>query len=237
MTISKITDAHKKKSIEDWTVSIESALVSLLNSWRVWVATDELRALHIGFGTTNVELSISLLTNREPYLDEGGIKALSEPWPTADWRLTDIASEHAGFQDFLTWLSRQQNLHSDASKFDEKLGDLLFGIATSRVVLEQVSRFRNVHIPLPIRIESFESGQVADYLLPETLVQARAPAEDRSVLTKYLIDALKLEQKKRYKEAIHLLQSYLNTTPHEELARIAISQIEKMVAKQNDSLS
>jgi hypothetical protein len=66
------------KQLSDFRPMLESALREVLNNWRVWMGNDELRALHIGFDSTNTEISVSLLTDREPHLEEQKIEPLGD---------------------------------------------------------------------------------------------------------------------------------------------------------------
>ena len=144
-------------------------LLSTLNNWRVWLGDDELRAIHIGFDSTNTEIAISLLTDKEPYLAEHNIDPFDESnggWPTADWRLTCVnkSSKH-GFPDareLLDWMkteSRRLFDEPDAvekiSAMDDRLRGLFFSAATSEEIKSMLQRFRRVSRPLKIRVQNW----------------------------------------------------------------------------------
>jgi hypothetical protein len=230
LVIRRITDALKRDSVEDWLPPIESAFVSLLNNWRVWCGSDELRAFHIAFSVVNTELSVNFLTDREPYLIEDDVEPLGESWPTANWRLTDVADQHVGFSSFVAWLKKKATSQSASSKIDKDIHDFLFRIATSRSILEQISRFKSVQFPFPIKVESLDTRQVFDYSLPKRMERLQASSEERAELTKHLVESLRLEKAGKCGEAISLLKSYLEQSPHDELAHITQNQINKMLA-------
>jgi len=157
-----MTDSHNYAKV------FEDALTGLLNNWRVWCGNDEIRALHIGFDSTNTEVSVSLLTDREPYLEDDEIEPLGARWPTADWRLTNIneTSRH-GFPDaaeVLEWMEENADELSDEELilFNQKLKKMFFEIATGRAVLEQLAAFRNSSKSIKIRVEWFFDNEPLD---------------------------------------------------------------------------
>ncbi len=97
--------------IEKFKDIFESAFVGLLNNWRVWLGDDELRAIHIGFDSANTEISISLLTDREPYLDESDLSAFGQKWSTGNWRLSCVNATY-GHQfpdasEIMEWMEKK----------------------------------------------------------------------------------------------------------------------------------
>ena len=147
------------EDISEFRPRVEPALGGLLNHWRVWAGNDEIRALHIGFDSSNTEIAVSLLTDREPYLEEANMDPFGSRWPVADWRLCFLnASYRCRFpdvEDVLEWMEKQSRLleHEEVNALNEKLHALLFDIATGPKVRDELSRFRRVASPFKIRVE------------------------------------------------------------------------------------
>ena len=144
----------------------ESAIVLLLNNWRVWCGDDEIRALHIGFDSSNTEISISLLTDREPYLEEQGLDPLGDRWSVADWRLTRINDEWSSrdMDELLEWMKEKAKTLDDDQLmlFNRDLKSILFSVATSESISAQLARFRGLRKPLPVRVEWFFDNEPLD---------------------------------------------------------------------------
>ncbi|MCA9028233.1 MAG: hypothetical protein KDA86_23685 [Planctomycetaceae bacterium] len=151
----------------------------MLNSWRVWLGDDELRAVCIGYSCVNPEIDISLLTDDEPYLREQGIdgfsmshSSMADVWPTADWRLSRVNYHGTGVwhdgQKTLQWIG-DHDLDTDEQleELEHEVRELLIKIATSDEVLTMLSRYRKVSLPLPIRVTEFEVGNPFDYQMTE----------------------------------------------------------------------
>ncbi len=150
------------KNISEFSSNFEPALVGILNSWRVWAGNDEIRALHIGFDSSNTEIAVSLLTDREPYLEEQGLAPFEEPlWPVADWRLYGLnATASCQFPDaanVLDWM-RAQSKELDTESLEAlnlTLKRLLFEVGTSAAIRHELVRFRRVASPFRVRVAWF----------------------------------------------------------------------------------
>jgi hypothetical protein len=153
--------------LEQFRKGFVLALVGALNNWRVWMGDDELRALHIGFDCTNTEISLSLLTDREPYLDKSGIDPFQEPWPTADWRLTCVnhTTRHK-FPDaaeLMEWMKGQSDaltgndddLFEGSDRLNGAVKQFIFEAVTCTEVLRELRRFHRVAKPMRLRVEWF----------------------------------------------------------------------------------
>jgi hypothetical protein len=150
------------KDVSEFKSKFEPALRGILNSWRVWAGDDEIRALHIGFDSTNTEIAVSLLTDREPYLAEQGLAPLGEPrWPVADWRLCGLNETwHHPFPDaasVLDWMKAQSEvLDTDSLEaLNQTVKKMLFDVATGAVVRRELVRFRRIASPFRIRVVWF----------------------------------------------------------------------------------
>lgn len=147
--------------ISEFKQRLEPALGSLLNHWRVWTGNDEIRALHIGFDCANAEIAVSLLTDREPYLEEQRLDPYGKRWPVADWRLTFIQTtgqyRFPDAENVLDWMARESNrLDTDSlDAVNRTLKMLLFEVATGVLVRGELARFRRVASPFKVRIEWF----------------------------------------------------------------------------------
>jgi hypothetical protein len=143
----------------------EASLCSLMNKWCVWAGDDLIRAIQIGFDSCNTEICVSILTDREPYLQESGIDPFGQRWPTADWRLTDIASTYKDrfpdAKDLMQWM-RQNCEPSEGSVADEFEYSYAFNQMVKRYFAqvlsgpkfaEAVQRFRNVAPDIRLRVE------------------------------------------------------------------------------------
>lgn len=162
------------KGISEFKVRIEPAIQGILNNWRVWAGDDEIRALHIGFDSSNSEIAVSLLTDREPYLEERKLSPFGVRWPVADWRLYGLnASYRYKFpdaEDVLHWMHRQSEvLAPDAlTALNERLKEILFEIAAGAAIRDALSRFRRVASPFKVRVEWFfdDSPIDTEFTLP-----------------------------------------------------------------------
>lgn len=150
------------KDVSGFNSKFEPALVGILNNWRVWAGDDEIRALHIGFDSTNTEIAVSLLTDREPYLLEQGLEPLVDPhWHVADWRLCNLnATWHHRFPDaasVLDWMQAQSDVLDTESleAFNQAVKKMLFEVATGAVVRRELVRFRRIASPFRVRVEWF----------------------------------------------------------------------------------
>jgi hypothetical protein len=150
----------------------EPALRGLLNNWRVWSGNDQIRALHIGFDSTNTEIAVSLLTDREPYLDEQNLSPFGERWPVADWRLYGLNASYRhrfpGAEDVLEWMRLQSEQLSEPAltAFNTDLKGALFEIATGERVRQELARFRRVASPFKMRVEWFFDDKPLDAEFP-----------------------------------------------------------------------
>ena len=156
------------QDISEFRGRIEPAIQGILNRWRVWAGNDEIRALHLGFDSFNSEIAVSLLTDREPYLEERKLSPFGARWPVADWRLNGLnASYQYRFpdaEDVLDWM-RQQADSLDAeglTALNEHLKGILFEIATGAVIRSGLSRFRRVASPFKVRVEWFFGDDTLD---------------------------------------------------------------------------
>lgn len=159
------------KQLDDFRPMFELALVGLLNNWRVWFGEDELKAMHIGFDISNTEISVSLLTDREPYLEEQEMEPFDEPWPTADWRLTSVneTANHM-FPDIaplFDWLETQANAldEDELDDLNKNLKAFIFSVATNELVIARLKKFTNYSKPLKIRVASFFDSEPLDFEL------------------------------------------------------------------------
>jgi len=162
------------EDISEFRPRVEPALGGLLNHWRVWAGDDEIRALHIGFDMSNTEIAVSLLTDREPYLEESKTDPLGARWPVADWRLCYLNASYRyrfpDVEDVLEWMEQQCGLMEadELNVLNEELHTILFDIATGTVVRHELKRFRRVASPFKIRVEWWfgEAPRDAEITLP-----------------------------------------------------------------------
>jgi hypothetical protein len=150
------------KNVSEFKSNFEPALRGILNSWRVWAGDDEIRALHIGFDSSNTEIAVSLLTDREPYLEEQGLEPFKEPrWPVADWRLYAVNATYSyQFPDaasVLDWMKAQsEELDTESLEaLNLTLKKLLFEVGTSAAIRRELVRFRRIASPFRIRVAWF----------------------------------------------------------------------------------
>lgn len=169
---------------ERYRKTFEESLWGLLHSWSIWCGDDELRALHIGFDSSNTEISISLLTDREPGLTEQGIDPFKEscpPWAVADWRLFKInATYRHGWPDaaeLLDWMEENsRTLEVDEiDKMNQNLKQMFFEVATGNKIQEVLARFKRIANPLRIRVEWFFDDVTFD-------LEVQFPSNDRNTL-------------------------------------------------------
>jgi hypothetical protein len=161
------------KDISEFKARIEPAIGGILNNWRVWAGDDQIRALHIGFDSFNSEIAVSLLTDREPYLEECRLSPFGARWPVADWRLYGLNASHryrfADAEEVLHWMRQQAELlETEAlTALNEKLKEALFQVVTGPVIRSGLSRFRRVASPFKIRVEWFfdDAPMDAEYML------------------------------------------------------------------------
>lgn len=161
------------KDISEFSERMEPALRALLNRWRVWAGDDVIRALHIGFDATNAEIAVSLLTDREPYLEERRLSPFGMRWPVADWRLYGLNASFryrfADVEEVLDWMRLQSGLPDAAAVtvLNEKLKAILFEVATGPKIREELRRFRRVDSPFKLRVEWFfdDSPLDAEFVL------------------------------------------------------------------------
>jgi len=154
-----------QNELESFRKPFEQALMLLLHRWSVWSGDDEIRALNIGFDSFNTEICVSLLTDREPGMQEQGVEPLEEPWPVGDWRLNSISSTGTHcFPDaapLIEWMERcARDQCAGASgfssgSFDEELKEFFYEVATGKPVLNVIKRFRRVSVPFRIRVQWF----------------------------------------------------------------------------------
>jgi hypothetical protein len=140
-------------------------LYGVLSNWRLWLGGDHLRAVHVGFDSSNTEISISLLTDREPGLERQKLDPFSERngnWPTADWRLSCVnhTAKH-GFPDcqqLLSWMHETINAideDDEGDEFNERLQKVFFNVLTSDRIKQELARFRDRDEPLKVRVTWF----------------------------------------------------------------------------------
>lgn len=149
------------QQLEDFRPMLELALVGLLNNWRTWFGEDELKAIHIGFDISNTEISVSLTTDREPYLEEQKMYPFDEPWPTADCCLNSIkkTANHM-FPDvapLFDWLATHANVldEDELDSLNRNLMAFIFSVATNELVIARFKNFTNYSKLLKIRVASF----------------------------------------------------------------------------------
>jgi len=147
--------------------SFEAVLFLLLQRWRLWLGQDAVRALSIGFDSTNTEICISLLTDNEPYLVRDNLEPLAEPWPVASWRLFDIgrSAKHT-FPDaaeLASWMRTKasalegsdEEIRVGSERLNEELKQFFFEAATSARVLAEIRSFKRLAEPFKIRVQWF----------------------------------------------------------------------------------
>jgi hypothetical protein len=145
-----------------------AGLQGVLNNWRVWLGDDELRAVHVGFDSYNTEIAISLLTDREPYLERQNIAPLGLRWPTADWRLTCVNKTwRHGFPDareLLEWMKSESSRieMEEVEDLNARLKALFFSVATSSEIVSMVSKFRRVSKPVRVRVQGWFDNEALD---------------------------------------------------------------------------
>lgn len=139
-------------------------LFGVLHNWRFWLGGDQLRAVHVGFDSCNTEISISLLTDREPGLEHQKLDPFSERngnWPTADWRLSGVnRTAKLKFPDcerLLAWMDKTINEidEDDEREFNERLQRLFFSVLTSERIKKELARFPQRDEPLKVRVKWF----------------------------------------------------------------------------------
>lgn len=149
------------KDISEFGERMEPALRGLLGKWRIWVGDDVIRALHIGFDASNAEIAVSLLTDREPYLEERRLSPFGMRWPVADWRLYGLNAtfryRFPDVEDVLDWMRLQsEGLDGEAAiALNERLKAILFQLVTGAGMREELRRFRRLGSPFKARVEWF----------------------------------------------------------------------------------
>ncbi len=164
--------------LQSFQRNFDIVLLLLLQRWRLWMGQDEIRALNIGFDSTNTEICVSLLTDNEPYLARDNLDPLAEPWPVASWRLCGIgrSAKHT-FPDaaeLTTWMREQANalegtgeeLRRGSEQLNEELKQFFFSAATSPKVLAELRSFPRLASSFKIRVQwFFEQSPPLDYEL------------------------------------------------------------------------
>ena len=146
--------------------------------WNQWVGNDEIRALAIGFDCFNTEISINLLTDREPRAEAEGIDPLAEPWSVDSWRLSHISGtgKHCfpDARDFVDWMKAKTRGQGDVPSVSESevvavnlaVKKLISEIVVGEVILKELRRFSNVAPNFRIRVEwFFDDGLPFNYVL------------------------------------------------------------------------
>jgi hypothetical protein len=165
--------------LEDFRKPFEVALRLLLIRWQLWAGDDQMRAMSVGFDSSNTEICVSLLTDREPTLERLGMDGLAEPWPVASWRLFGISrsGQHC-FPDasaLVSWMHAKSGalegstdqIAVASAQLNESLKRFFFEVATSEAILEQLSRFRQT-TTFPIRVQwFFEQDQPLEHIARE----------------------------------------------------------------------
>lgn len=167
--------------LENYRKPFAIAMRLLLMRWSRWVGNDEIKAMAIGFDCFNTEISISLLTDREPRAEANGVDPLAEPWPVDSWRLSHISQmgRHCfpDAHDFLEWMKSKTRTHEGVSSASESevaavnlaVKELISEVVTGEPVLKEIRRFANVAPYFRIRVEwFFDDGPPFDYVLPMT---------------------------------------------------------------------
>jgi hypothetical protein len=117
--------------------------------------------MHIGFDASNAEIAVSLLTDREPYLEERRLSPFGMRWPVADWRLYGLnATSRYRFpevEDVLDWMRLQSGLLDTeaVTALNERLKAILFDIVIGPGIREELRRFRRPASPFKLRVEWF----------------------------------------------------------------------------------
>jgi hypothetical protein len=117
--------------------------------------------MHIGFDSGNAEIAVSLLTDREPYLEERKLDPFAGRWPVADWRLYGLnatfRSRFPDAQEVLEWMQEQaERLDSEALlALNASLKTVLFDVAMGSTIRNELARFRRVASPFKIRVQGF----------------------------------------------------------------------------------
>ena len=153
----------------------------MFNHWCVWLGVDELRAIHVGYDTGNTEISVSLLTDREPQLADMGCEPFDEArgdWPVGDWRLNGVNKTWThGFPDcapLLDWMSAvaqgdsarsEAEQDADLEDVDLVVGEGLALAFQHAEVLRFLRLFKRCAQPLPVRVSHFDQAQ-ATFMLP-----------------------------------------------------------------------
>jgi hypothetical protein len=149
------------KDISEFGERMEPALRGLLGRWRIWAGDDVIRALHIGFDASNAEIAISLLTDREPYLEERRLSPFGMRWPVADWRLYGLNAtfryRFPDVEDVLDWMRLQSELLDTeaVTALNERLKAILFEVVTGPGIREELRRFRHLDSSFKVRVEWF----------------------------------------------------------------------------------
>jgi hypothetical protein len=140
----------------------------ILNNWRIWLGTDELKAIHVGFDSSNTEISISILTDREPYFLEQSISPFSDEygdWPVGDWRLNGVNKTWShcfpDCADLLDWMKSKRGGEETDSMVQEGIVTAIKNPETVRFF----QMFKNYSTPLPIRVVQFGEGKPYDFSL------------------------------------------------------------------------
>jgi hypothetical protein len=165
------------EEVESYRKMFTVAMRLLLMRWNQWAAGDEIRAMAIGFDSFNTEISINLLTNREPRAEALGINPLAEPWSVDSWRLSHISrtGKHCfpDAHDLLEWMkekARKNNpSESEVRALNLAVKSLIAEVTTSQMILNEIKRFSKVAPDFRIRVEwFFDDGPPFEYLLQPT---------------------------------------------------------------------
>jgi hypothetical protein len=165
------------EEVESYRKSFTVAMRLLLMRWNQWVAEDEIRAMAIGFDCFNTEISINLLTDREPRAEGLGIDPLAEPWSVDSWRLSHISrtGKHCfpDAHDFVEWMKAQARTKAlseiEVRAVNLAVKRLIAEVATSQPILNEIKRFSKVAPDFRIRVEwFFDDGPPFDYVLQPT---------------------------------------------------------------------
>jgi hypothetical protein len=138
-----------------------NGLHGVLSKWRHRLL-DELRAVHVGFDSCNTEISISLLTDKEPSLDQRHIEPFDEEygdWPTADWRLHGVNHTHRHtFPDcaeLYEWMKATIESVDDDRELNTKLRRIFFEVLSGDRTRQILASFHRVSCPLKLRVAWF----------------------------------------------------------------------------------
>jgi len=165
------------EELDSYRKTFTVAMRLLLMRWSQWVAEDEIRAMAIGFDCFNTEISINLLTDREPRGEALGINPLAEPWSVDSWRLSHISrtGKHCfpDAHDFVSWMKAKAKTNdlseSEVTAVNMTVKRLIAEVATSQPILNEIKRFYKVAPDFRIRVEwLFDDGPPFDYVLQPT---------------------------------------------------------------------